>query len=64
MSDNTSNTLNNEENSLPPRIHINEFLLIHPELGTMQIAGFKACCKKKSWMYTDEWEECLSIYKK
>lgn len=46
---------------LSPRIHINEFLKLHAQLGETQQAGFRVYCKK-DWMRREEWQDCLNTY--
>lgn len=46
---------------LPPRIHINEFLMGHSSLDTLQKAGFKTVVRKE-WMRLEEWKEQLDVY--
>jgi len=53
--------LNGTSKTLTPRIHINEFMMLHANLDEMQKAGFKAICKKE-WMRKEEWQEQLDKY--
>jgi hypothetical protein len=56
-----TNTTSSAPKTLPPRIHINEFIMLHTNLDDMQKAGFKAICKKE-WMRKEEWQEQLNKY--
>lgn len=47
---------------LPERIHMKQFLAMHPELNEMQSAGFKALCGTKEWMRENEWVDKLNLY--
>lgn len=46
---------------LPPRIHINEFLVRCNNLDAIQKSAFKLTSKKE-WMRITEWEEQLKGY--
>jgi hypothetical protein len=46
---------------LPPRIHLNEFLVRYPNFSEMERAGFKTYAKKE-WMRLSEWQELLDKY--
>jgi len=49
--------------TLPPRIHVDEFLTLYTELKGVQKAGFKAVTGKL-WMRLEEWEDELKKYLK
>lgn len=50
-------------NILPPRIYIDEFLAMNPDMTEIQKAGFKAFCNGKKWMRNEEWLQKLKEYK-
>ena len=47
---------------LPPRIHVNHFLVSYPKLSSVEKAGFIAFCGHKTWMREQEWLDLMLQY--
>ncbi|WIT25815.1 hypothetical protein [Bacillus phage SPO1L1] len=51
-----------KDDTLEPRIHIDEFLKLHSGLNEVRQSGFRALSKGKVWMRKTQWEEVLKQY--
>lgn len=52
------------EVTLPPRIHINQFLFSYPDMTPVQKAGFIAFIGGKTWMREKDWVSKMEEYLK
>lgn len=50
------------EGTVETRLHLEHFLMAHPEVDEIVKAGFLVYVGGKLWMYTREWEEKLEEY--
>ena len=47
---------------LPPRIHINQFLIGYPNMSVVEKAGFQAFTGGKVWCREEEWKDMMTKY--
>ncbi len=49
---------------LPPRIHINQFLISYPNMSVVEKAGFRVFAGNKVWCREEEWKAKMDEYQK